>query len=81
LTEKKVVAELAVVAQLTVHLTTNHEIAHLNLASSSTGRKWPRSELMYSVSKKSTINRALEVDYLKLASTWYQEKMAEKKPS
>jgi len=62
-----------------VHLTTDNEIEDLYLASSSIGRKWPRNNFTYSVSKKSTINRALEIDYLKLASTWYQEKMAEKK--
>ncbi len=39
MTEEKVVAELAVVAQLIVHLTTEHEIEHLNLASSSSRRK------------------------------------------
>ena len=67
--EKKVVAELAVVAQLIVHLTTDNKIEDLNLASSSIGRKWPRNNFIYSVSNCSTINRAPEFEHLNLAST------------
>ncbi len=39
MTEKKVVAELAVVAQLIVHLPTEHEMEYFNLDSSCTAQK------------------------------------------
>jgi len=67
--EKKVIVELAVVAQPIVHLTTDHEIEDLNLTSSSTRREWTRNNFIYFVSNSSTTNGALEIDYLKLAST------------